>query len=184
MPRLPISSLLLALTFIACLAIFLPASAGAFDLMSPAFKDGGKIPAEFARPGAGGQNVSPPLKWSDAPEGTKSLALAVIDIHPVANNWTHWLVINIPGKTASIQEAASGKNMPPGAAEFKNSFRTPGWGGPQPPRGTGPHTYVFTIYALDTDKLDLRPDAKPADFEKAIKGKVLGEASTRGTYEQ
>ncbi len=180
MPRFSISFLFL--TLVACL--FLPVSAGAFELMSPAFNDGGKIPARFARPGAGGQNVSPPLKWSGAPEGTKSYALAVIDIHPVANNWTHWLVINIPSTVDFIPDGASNGKMPAGAVQLKNSFRTPGWGGPQPPRGTGPHTYVFTLYALDSDKLDLLPDAKQADFEKAIKGKVLGVASIKGTYEQ
>lgn len=182
MKKPPILALLLALIFCAC--FIFSASAAAFDLMSPAFQNGGKIPAQYARPGAGGKNVSPPLKWSGAPDGTKSFALAVTDIHPIANDWVHWLVINIPAKTNSISEGASGKIMPMDAVELKNSFRTPGWGGPQPPRATGLHTYVFTIYALDTEDLDLWPDAKLADFKKAISGKVLGEASIKGTFEQ
>ncbi|MGA2404789.1 MAG: YbhB/YbcL family Raf kinase inhibitor-like protein [Syntrophobacteraceae bacterium] len=160
-----------------------PAEA-AMQVSSTAFKDGGVIPSQYARPAAGGHNVSIPLKWSGAPEGTKSFVLCIVDHHPVARKWAHWMVINIPPDVTSLPEGASGKNMPPAALEMKNSFGDVGYGGPQPPRGTGPHRYVVTVYALKDARLDLKPGATPADLQSAIGGKVLEEASITGLFEQ
>ena len=159
-------------------------SAAAMQLLSPAFMDRGAIPNQYARPAAGGHNISIPLKWTGAPEGTKSFALSIVDQHPVARKWVHWIVINIPPDAASFLEGASGKNIPPGAIEIGNSFGDAGYGGPQPPKGTGPHAYVITIYALKDTRLDLKPNATLADFHHAIEGKVLEEASTTGFFEQ
>ena len=72
------------------------------QLTSSAFADGGKIPQQYVMPGAGGKNLSLPLAWSGAPAGTKSFALSIVDPHPVAHNWVHWLVADIPGGAASL----------------------------------------------------------------------------------
>ena len=133
-------------------------------------------------PGVGGKNVSPPLSWSDPPEGTKSFALSMVDPHPVANNWVHWLVINIPKDASSLEEGASGKKMPSGARELRNSFRDTGYGGPRPPKGSGDHPYVFTLYALDVEKLDLEANASLPRFNEALKGKILAEARLTGKF--
>ena len=122
------------------------------QITSSAFPDGGKIPLPYVMPGAGGQNISVPLSWSGVPAGTQSFALAMVDPHPVANNWVHWLVIDLPKDSTSIPEGASGHKMPQGAQELKNSFGETGYGGPQPPRGSGDHPYVFTLYALSAPK--------------------------------
>ena len=159
-------------------------SAPAMQLLSPAFEDRGAIPNNYARPAAGGHNISMPLKWTGAPEGTKSFALSIVDHHPVAGNWVHWMVINIPPDATSFPEGASGKNIPPGALEMRNSFGDAGYGGPQPPKGTGPHAYVITIYALKDTRLDLKPNATLAAFQHAIEGKVIEEASMTGFFEQ
>ncbi|HWU36530.1 MAG TPA: YbhB/YbcL family Raf kinase inhibitor-like protein, partial [Candidatus Acidoferrum sp.] len=121
------------------------------EISSKAFKDGEKIPIQYVMPGAGGKNVSVPLAWKNAPPGTKSFALSMVDPHPVAQNWVHWLVIHIPALAASLEEGASKKKMPAGSVELKNSFGDAGYGGPQPPKGTGDHPYVFTLYALSAD---------------------------------
>lgn len=152
------------------------------ELSSSAFKDGDKIPIQYVMPGAGGKNISIPLTWKGAPAGTKSFALSMIDPHPIARNWVHWLVVNIPANVTSLEEGASGKKMPQGAVELRNSFGDIGYGGPQPPRGTGDHPYVTTIYALNVEKLDLKVNSTLADFEKAIKGKVIESASVTGKY--
>ena len=152
------------------------------ELKSTAFTDGGKIPQKYVMPGAGGENVSLPLQWSGAPEGTKSFALAIVDPHPVANNWVHWLVINLPAEASGLEEGASGQKMPAGAVELKNSFGKTGYGGPQPPPGTGDHPYVVTLYALKVDKLDLKPGTDLADFQKALEGKTLDTAKITGYY--
>jgi Raf kinase inhibitor-like YbhB/YbcL family protein len=152
------------------------------ELKSPAFADGGKIPKGNIMPGAGGQNLSLPLQWSGPPAGTQSFALAIVDPHPVAHNWVHWLVINLPGEADGLAEGASGKTMPPGTVELHNSWGKTGYGGPQPPPGTGDHPYVATLYALNVPRLDLKPDTGLAGFHQALEGKVLGTAKITGYY--
>jgi Raf kinase inhibitor-like YbhB/YbcL family protein len=134
---------------------------GRMEIQSSAFKDGGKIPIQYVMVPAGGKNLSLPLSWKDAPSGTKSFALSIVDPHPVAQNWVHWLVIDIPANATSLEEGASGKKMPPGAVELKNSFGQSGYGGPQPPKGSS-----LTV------------------FKKALEGKVIQSASITGKYEQ
>lgn len=171
-----------ALIFIPLLTIGV--SAMAMQINTPAFGDKQPIPVKYAMLGAGGENISLPLSWSEIPEDTKSFALSIIDTHPVANNWIHWLVINIPPEVTSLEEGASGSNMPQGAKELQNSFGKTGYGGPQPPQGTGEHPYEITIYSLNTKKLDLDTTASLSDFEKAIEGKVLDKAELIGTFKQ
>jgi Raf kinase inhibitor-like YbhB/YbcL family protein len=151
-------------------------------LSSSAFKDGDKIPMQYVMPGAGGRNLSIPLTWANPPAGTQSFALAMVDPHPVARNWVHWLVIDLPANANTLAEGASGKRMPPGAVELKNSFGDPGYGGPQPPRGTGDHPYVITVYALSAPKLDLGKNPTLAAFQEALAGKILAQAGLTGYY--
>ena len=72
------------------------------QITSSAFQEGGKIPSQYVMPGAGGQNVSVPLNWSNAPAGTQSFALAMVDPHPIARNWVHWLVVDLPKDATSL----------------------------------------------------------------------------------
>jgi Raf kinase inhibitor-like YbhB/YbcL family protein len=153
-------------------------------ISSAAFGDGEKIPIKYVMPGAGGKNVSVPLAWTNAPSGTKSFALSMIDPHPVAQNWVHWFVIDIPSQVASIDEGASGKKMPKGSVELKNSFGEIGYGGPQPPKGSGDHPYVFTIYSLSVERLDLATNTSLSAFKKALGGKILGSATVTGKFGQ
>jgi Raf kinase inhibitor-like YbhB/YbcL family protein len=152
------------------------------QLTTGAFADGGKIPQQNVMPGAGGKNLSLPLAWSGAPAGTKSFALSIVDPHPVAHNWVHWLVVNIPGDATSLAEGASGRKMPPGAMELKNSWGELSYGGPQPPKGTGDHPYVVTLYALSMPKLEVKPNAGLAEMKQAMAGKVLATATITGYY--
>ena len=152
------------------------------EISSAAFKDGDKIPIQYVMPGAGGKNTSVPLSWKNGPPGTKSFALLMVDPHPVAQNWVHWLAINIPPNVTSLEEGVSGKKMPPGSIELKNSFGDVGYGGPQPPKGTGDHPYVFTLYALSVEKLDLGASTSLSVFKKALEGKILESATITGKY--
>jgi Raf kinase inhibitor-like YbhB/YbcL family protein len=154
----------------------------AMEISSTVFKDGEKIPIQYVMPGAGGKNISIPLAWKNVPAGTKSFCLSIVDPHPVAQNWVHWLVINIPAQVTSIEEGASKKKMPKGSVELKSSFGDVGYGGPQPPKGTGDHPYVVTLYALDVEKLDLGVNTSLSAFKKAIEGKVISTASITGKY--
>lgn len=154
------------------------------EITSPAFVDRGTIPLKYVMPGAGGDNVSLPFQWRDLPPGTKSLALTLVDPHPIARNWVHWLVINIPPTVTELPEGASGRRMPAGAVELRNSFGDRGYGGPQPPRGSGPHPYVATLYALNVERLELPEKTSLAAFQQAINGKVLATATITGMYER
>jgi len=151
-------------------------------ITSPAFEEDARIPDRFVMKAAGGMNISLPLRWENAPAGTKSFALSITDPHPVAKNWVHWLAINIPAVIAELKEGASGKGMPPGSRELENSFGEAGYGGPQPPRGTGDHPYVCTIHALSVENLGLPPETSLAAFQKALEGKVLARATITGKY--
>jgi Raf kinase inhibitor-like YbhB/YbcL family protein len=166
------------------LAVATPAAK--FALLSAAFGDGKAIPTRHANKGvSGGQNVSPPLSWANLPEGTKSLAVACIDRHPIANNWVHWLVINIAASATGLSEGASRtKMLPGGAKELENTLGTMGWGGPQPPPGSGTHPYEFLLYALTVQTLNLAINTNLASFNKAIEGKVLATAKVVGNYER
>lgn len=156
------------------------------QLTSTNFGEGKPIPLIHAHTGVpGGQNISPALKWTNPPAETKSFALACIDRHPVADNWVHWLVVDIPYSVNHISEGASRSNkMPAGSIEVRNSFGTLGWGGPQPPKRSGVHQYEFLLYCLSVEKLNLSSTASLAAFNNAIQGKVLATARLGGTYER
>jgi len=141
--------------------------------------------SRFANHGVvGGQNVSPALSWEDVPVGTASFALTVVDIHPIANDWVHWLIVNLSAETRALEENCSRKKIPAGAKELFNSFGTQGYGGPQPPKGSGPHQYVTSVYALDLLSLDLSANASLAAFKKAIENHVLASSSIVGLFER
>lgn len=109
---------------------------------SPAFQNNQTIPVKYT---CDGENVNPPLKISDTPENTRSLALVVDDPDASIGTWVHWIVLNIDPQIAEIPE----NSVPPDALELKTSFGKPGYGGPCPRSGT--HRYFFKLYALDAE---------------------------------
>ncbi|MBM3267511.1 MAG: YbhB/YbcL family Raf kinase inhibitor-like protein [Candidatus Sericytochromatia bacterium] len=158
-----------------------------FRLESASYQAGGTIPARYAMAAVkGGENRSPEFHWSNVPGGTQSFALALIDRHPVARGWVHWVVVDLPGDAASLPEGASGTlKLPRGAFELANSFGRPGYGGPQPPPGTGPHQYEATLFALSIPKLAGLSAKSPWEaVQGAMAGKILGKATLSGTFER
>lgn len=158
------------------------ASAEALTLSSPAFPNQAAVPARYAYHGVG-ENQSIPYDWKNPPKGTKSFALVLFDPHPVAKNWIHWAVTDIPPATMGIPEGASGTARMPGK-EKTNSFGEKGYGGPMPPPGSGVHPYRATLYALSVPSLSLPEKPSLRDFEQAVKGHVLASANYEGTYER
>ncbi len=149
-----------------------------FMLRSEAFADGGKIPARFSRRGG---NASPPLDWSEPPQGTRSLALTVVDIDtPVRLPVTHWIVFNIPPAAGRLPEGQpTRKDLGEGIVQGLNWARRNGFIGPDPPWGE--HRYVFTLYALDI-QLEPDPGLSRRKLRKAMKGHVLAETGLTGTF--
>ena len=155
-----------------------------FSLVSDAFAEGEAIPVEHCLDTVnGGRNVSPPLAWSGAPAGTRSFVVTLIDQHPVASEWVHWVVVGLPPDIVALAPGASGA-MPAGSRELDNSFGSAGYGGPAPPAGTGAHDYRFTVYALDADAVDLPSQPSAGEIAEALSGHILAEASLTGTFSQ
>jgi Raf kinase inhibitor-like YbhB/YbcL family protein len=136
--------------------------------------------------GAGGEDVSPQLAWSGFPPGTKSFAVTVYDPDaPTGSGWWHWVVINIPATATELPEGAGtadGKALPAGSTQVRTDFGAPGFGGACPPKGDKPHRYIFTVYALKTDKIEIPADATAAMAGFNISGNKLGAASFTAKY--
>lgn len=166
-------------------AAILGAGGAKFKLTSSAFEDGKPIPTKYASGYVtGGQNISIPFSWTNSPKETKSFALTIVDLHPIANNWVHWAVVNIPHTVNALPEGASTKRMPSGSKEIYNSFGDLGYGGPGPPKGSGVHKYEVILYALNVDTLDLGTNSSLKAFTKAIEGKVIASTKVVGIYER
>jgi Raf kinase inhibitor-like YbhB/YbcL family protein len=149
----------------------------AISVSSSAFQEGGTIPAKYT---CDGNDVSPPLKWTGAPEGTKSIALICDDPDAPMGTWVHWVMWNIPPSVHELAENVPPKpDLPDGPRQGISDFRHPGYGGPCPPSGV--HRYYFRIYALDT-VLDSPTSTKKADLLKAMKGHILAEGQLMGKY--
>lgn len=177
----------LAAVSLACLGAFAePKDVAEFTLESPTIADGGAIPWKHAMKRVkGGENLSPRLDWRNPPADTKSYAIVCIDAHPSAGRWVHWAVFNIPASCKGLKEGASRSAMPSGSVELNNSFGSSGWGGPQPPPGSGAHKYVFTVYALNAPSVAVEKKFMlEKDILQAMQGKVAGKAGFSGTFER
>ncbi|MDH4128267.1 MAG: YbhB/YbcL family Raf kinase inhibitor-like protein [Spirochaetota bacterium] len=177
--------LALVLGFLFIVSTYLSANNN-FKLRSDSFTNKSNIPTKYAYTYvSGSKNISISLKWFSKPIGTKSFAIIMWDKHPVAESWVHWLVIDIADNISNIEEGASNsEKMPRNSIELINSFGDKGYGGPGPPRGSGKHIYVITIYALNVKRLNLSGEISKKDFLSAIAGKVLKESSIIGYYER
>jgi phosphatidylethanolamine-binding protein (PEBP) family uncharacterized protein len=134
-----------------------------FTVLSNSFKDGDYLPSDFILSadfgfGCAGGNKSPHLKWSDSPPGTKSFAVT-------------WLVV-------------TGGNVPASAMQTRTDFGTPGYGGPCPPQGDHPHRYLFTVFAVKTDRLDVKPDTSAAVVGFNLHFNTLAKAEIMGLFKR
>ncbi len=128
--------------------------------------------------GCTGKNISPQLSWSGAPQGTKSFAVTAYDPDaPTGSGWWHWVVFNIDASVNEIKTAASLKQMPKGAVESITSYGTAGFGGACPPEGDKPHRYIFTVFALDTAKIEQNAQARPELVGYFINSHAIAKAS-------
>ncbi|NPV05388.1 MAG: YbhB/YbcL family Raf kinase inhibitor-like protein [Syntrophaceae bacterium] len=149
------------------------------EIKSSAFGNGEMIPVKYTCDGA---DFSPPLEWTAGPAGTKSFALICDDPDAPMGTWVHWVIYDIPPTTLMLAEGITReKELPGGGTQGINDFRKIGYGGPCPPGGT--HRYFFRLYALDT-VLGLKPGITKDQLLKAMKGHILAEAQTMGTYKR
>jgi len=163
-----------------------------FTVMSNSFKDGDYLPSDFILSadfgfGCAGGNKSPHLKWSDSPPGTKSFAVTCYDPDaPTGSGFWHWLVVNIPANVSELPEGAgsAGGNLPASALQTRTDFGTSGYGGPCPPQGDHPHRYLFTVFAVKTDRLDVKPDTSAAVVGFNLHFNTLAKAEIMGLFKR
>jgi Raf kinase inhibitor-like YbhB/YbcL family protein len=150
------------------------------QVTSTAFTNGAAIPAQYT---CDGKNVSPPLTWSEVPQGARSLALIADDPDAPAATWVHWVVYDLPPSTSGLAEdVPKSQFLAGGAKQGLNDFKHLGYGGPCPPHGK-PHRYFFKLYALDT-VLELKPGVTKKDLEHAMQNHIVAQAQLLGTYQR
>jgi Raf kinase inhibitor-like YbhB/YbcL family protein len=148
------------------------------EFSSPAFDDGDDIPIAYT---CDGDDSSPPLRWSEMPAGTRSIAIVVDDPDAPSGIFRHWSVYNVPSGTRSLSvgQPATAK-LKDSIRQAQNDFGNTGYGGPCPPSGQE-HEYLFFIYAL-TESIDLEENATPKQVSESIRGLVIGTGSFSGMY--
>ncbi len=153
---------------------------------SPTMKAGEMMPRDHT---PDGRNQSPPLTWSNVPDGAREFAVVCADFG--AGNpppWVHWIIYGIPATATGLPAALPiepDEPMPPGlagATQGLNGWRRPYYRGPAPPAGT-PHLYQFTVYALD-QALGLGQGLTRDELLEAMKGHIIGQGDIVPIYER
>lgn len=157
------------------------------QVTSTAFSHGDPIPKKYT---GEGQDVSPPISWSNLPEGTKELALICEDPDaPTTEPWVHWVIYKIPPDTKGLPEgvpAVPRLKQPAGALQGKNSWstgQTIGYRGPMPPAGHGVHHYWFTVYALKV-RMSAESGFPKTALMSEMEQYILGKGQLMGTYQR
>jgi len=166
------------------------ADANTFKLSSNDIKQGEFMSKsqEFNGFGCSGKDLSPHLKWSGAPEDTKSFAITVYDPDaPTGSGWWHWQIVNISKEVTEISAGAgSTKNAfaPKGSMQIRNDYGQRGFGGACPPSGHGIHHYRFTVHALSVDNLAIPEDASGALAGYMINANTIGSVTLESLYKR
>jgi Raf kinase inhibitor-like YbhB/YbcL family protein len=158
-----------------------------FRIRIVGLQTGGQIPNAFVSNQfpCKGSNQSPEISWSDAPTGTKSFAVAVLDSDaPKRGGFYHWMILNIPNSAHSLPAGTGNieKGLTPsGAVQLKNDYGDPGYGGPCPP-GNRVHHYHFLVYALRVEQLPVDQRTAPGSAASQLQNEILAKAEVVGTY--
>ena len=167
---------------LACCTSFLLADN--FTLKSDTLKGQLSTTRVFKGFGCSGENISPELSWEGAPKGTKSFAVTVYDKDaPTGSGWWHWVVFNIPSNITKLEEGFGNKPSK-GVIQSITDFGVSGFGGACPPIADKAHEYIFTVHALDVEKLELDEKATPALVGFMINSHSLGKASVVSYYDR
>jgi Raf kinase inhibitor-like YbhB/YbcL family protein len=156
-----------------------------FRLESDDIADGERLERTFVHDSAGGQNLSPHLRWSGFPAETRAFAVTCFDPDaPTQGGFWHWLLVNLPvGVTELARGAGRPDGLPAGAFHVRNDFGTKDYGGAAPPPGDRPHRYLFVVHAIDVDRLGVDESATPASVGVNLAFHTVARAALRPTYQ-
>jgi hypothetical protein len=155
-----------------------------FTLESDDVQDGQPIDKKFVHPSAGGENVSPHLRWSGFPAETKGFAITCFDPDaPTGSGFWHWSLFGLGADVTEVPQGFAA-SPPAGVGQVRNDYGEKGYGGPAPPPGDRPHRYFFAVHALDTDDLGLTEDVTPAYVGFNLTFHTLARAVIVPTYQQ
>jgi Raf kinase inhibitor-like YbhB/YbcL family protein len=163
----------------------LPAT-GSFTVTSTDVTDGEQLPKTAVHDSAGGENVSPQLSWSGAPDGTRSYVVTCFDPDaPVPGGFWHWVAVNLPAATSELPAGAGAddESLPGAAFHVRNDFSTRAFGGAAPPQGDVPHRYYFVVHAVDVEALEVDENASAAVVSFNLAFHTLARAVITPTYQ-
>lgn len=181
-------AMMLCLMFLALFATSATGSAHGLTLHGPVAMSGDRLGHAQVHDAFGchGANRSPGMRWVRIPNGTKSLALTILDVDaPTGSGWWHWVVYDIPADATGLTEGAGTATstvLPLGAKQARNDFGQRAYSGACPPKGDKPHRYVITLHALDTATLGAPEDASPAMIGYLIHLHRIAQSSVTATY--
>ena len=150
-------------------------------LTSAAFADGAAIPRRYT---CDGEDLSPPLAWTDQPAETRSFALLCYDPDAPGGTWHHWAAYDIPAALTSLAQGAAQDAEKRGFKQAINDFQRSGYGGPCPPHRHGPHHYNFRLLALSTDHLTTGKNPSCHDIAREARKHILAESTLIGVYQR
>jgi hypothetical protein len=178
------------MSMVMVLTLLVVANVGAQEFTLKSDDMGGQLSLSqvFEGMGCSGKNMSPSLKWINAPGNTKSFAVTVYDPDaPSGSGWWHWVIFNIPTGVNELKADAGRlekKLAPAGSVQSVTDWGRPGFNGACPPAGALAHRYIFTVYALNVPKLDLDEKTPPATVGFMMSGCTIAKASLIAYYQR
>ena len=155
-----------------------------FTVESDDVQDGLQLDATFVHSSYDGANTSPHLRWSGFPDETQSFAVTCFDPDaPTGSGFWHWVLFNLPASVTELERGASSDKLPDGAVEARNDYGELGYGGAAPPAGDVAHRYVYTVFAVGVEELDIPKEASPAYVGFNLTFNTLARAAIRPTFQ-
>ncbi|MEX5728805.1 Raf kinase inhibitor-like YbhB/YbcL family protein [Rhodovulum iodosum] len=148
-------------------------------LTSPDFNPGETIPGRFT---CDGQNVSPALRWTGVPEGTRELLVVCTDPDAPGGVFHHWAAYAIPPGWQFLHAGFGPETLEPGFRQALNDFGKPGYAGPCPPKGDAPHSYHFRLSALSEHIVSAAPGATCPEVIRLAAPNVIEFTEIVGLY--
>ena len=155
-----------------------------FEVTSEDLVDGASMPSANVHSSAGGQNISPQLAWSGAPDGTLGFCVTCLDPDaPTGSGYWHWSVADLPATVTRLARGGGASDATlPGGHHLTTDFGTAHYEGAAPPKGDHPHRYMFVVHAMDVEQLGVDPGGSPVAVAMKLAFHTLARARITVTF--